>query len=210
MAKEASKPFKFVGGHLCLDFNNTVDWVGPDPCEGEYLSDYRRLVAWAGEAGVLAPGAMEPLLDQWTANPALGEAALGRARSARTTIHRVFWGIIAGGPPLQSELEQLNSLLREAPADLEYDSHHKCCVWSWSSQNRDLTNPIWPVIWSAAELLTAAELANVKACANDTCGWLFLDTSRKHNRKWCEMGVCGNRAKARRFYDRRKRRAQGS
>ena len=55
-------------------------------------------------------------------------------------------------------------------------------------------------------LLTSPELDLVRSCANDACGWLFIDTSRKHNRKWCEMGVCGNRAKARRFYERKKER----
>jgi predicted RNA-binding Zn ribbon-like protein len=28
---------------------------------------------------------------------------------------------------------------------------------------------------------------------------LFLDTSRNHTRRWCDMKVCGNRMKARRF-----------
>jgi len=61
-----------------------------------------------------------------------------------------------------------------------------------------------PVAWAASQLLVSPELQHVNACANERCGWMFVDTSRKHNRKWCEMGVCGNRAKARRFYQRRR------
>jgi predicted RNA-binding Zn ribbon-like protein len=42
----------------------------------------------------------------------------------------------------------------------------------------------------------------VRACGADTCRWLFLDTSRNHTRRWCDMKVCGNRMKARRFHER--------
>jgi predicted RNA-binding Zn ribbon-like protein len=44
----------------------------------------------------------------------------------------------------------------------------------------------------------------VRECSGDTCGWLFVDTSRNHSRRWCDMEDCGNRAKARRHYLRRK------
>ncbi len=43
----------------------------------------------------------------------------------------------------------------------------------------------------------------VRACGADTCRWLFLDTSKNHTRRWCNMKVCGNRMKARRFQARR-------
>jgi len=36
------------------------------------------------------------------------------------------------------------------------------------------------------------------------CAWLFLDTSRNHSRRFCSMDECGNRAKQRRHYQRRK------
>src|ERR671930_579256 len=60
-----------------------------------------------------------------------------------------------------------------------------------------------PVVWSAAELLTSGPLERVRECpGDDTCGWLFLDTSRNGSRRWCDMRTCGNRAKARRYYRR--------
>jgi len=45
----------------------------------------------------------------------------------------------------------------------------------------------------------------VRVCASDTCGWLFLDTSKNHTRRWCDMKSCGNRAKARKYYSQKKR-----
>jgi predicted RNA-binding Zn ribbon-like protein len=64
---------------------------------------------------------------------------------------------------------------------------------------------MWPVVHSAAELLTSPHLDRVRQCADDRgCGFLFFDTSRNGSRRWCSMESCGNRAKARRHYQRTK------
>jgi predicted RNA-binding Zn ribbon-like protein len=57
---------------------------------------------------------------------------------------------------------------------------------------------------AAADLLVSPERALVRECASGTCSWLFVDRSRTHQRRWCSMKTCGNRAKARRFYTRRR------
>src|SRR5207249_439631 len=56
-----------------------------------------------------------------------------------------------------------------------------------------------------ADLLASDHLKFVRACESKTCQWLFLDMSRNHRRRWCKMNLCGNRAKARRFYARQKK-----
>jgi predicted RNA-binding Zn ribbon-like protein len=45
----------------------------------------------------------------------------------------------------------------------------------------------------------------LKVCADPACRWAFYDRSKNHSRSWCNMAVCGNRAKAREF--RRRHRA---
>ena len=55
------------------------------------------------------------------------------------------------------------------------------------------------VIKSAIELLTSPDLDRLRICAADTCAWLFLDTTKNRTRRWCDMKVCGNREKMRRF-----------
>jgi predicted RNA-binding Zn ribbon-like protein len=42
----------------------------------------------------------------------------------------------------------------------------------------------------------------VKACARDSCRWLFYDTTRNHSRTWCTSTTCGSREKAKRYYRR--------
>jgi predicted RNA-binding Zn ribbon-like protein len=42
-------------------------------------------------------------------------------------------------------------------------------------------------------------MSMLRECGNPECRWLFLDTSKNHTRRWCDMKICGNRMKARRF-----------
>ena len=56
-----------------------------------------------------------------------------------------------------------------------------------------------PVVRAAVDLLTTDVLERVRVCADDSCAWLFVDTTRNRTRRWCDMKVCGNRNKVRRF-----------
>ena len=53
-------------------------------------------------------------------------------------------------------------------------------------------------------LLTSPEVAALHQCEDAACGWVYLDTSPRRNRRWCVAADCGNRNRARRFYARQK------
>lgn len=56
---------------------------------------------------------------------------------------------------------------------------------------------------AAAEFLVSNDQGLVGQRADDRgCGWLFLDTSKNHSRRWCDSGDCVNRARRRRFQER--------
>jgi predicted RNA-binding Zn ribbon-like protein len=55
---------------------------------------------------------------------------------------------------------------------------------------------------ATTELLTSGQLDRVRQCPG--CKWVFVDDSPKHNRVWCDMRICGNRAKVQRHYRRQK------
>jgi predicted RNA-binding Zn ribbon-like protein len=68
-----------------------------------------------------------------------------------------------------------------------------------------LRQVLWPVIRSAADLVTSPDISQIRECGAPDCNWLFLDRSRSGRRRWCDMSTCGNRAKARRYYSRHRR-----
>lgn len=58
------------------------------------------------------------------------------------------------------------------------------------------------VLAAVASAMADGSWERLKACRSDTCRWAFIDSARNHSRQWCDMKVCGNRAKARAFRDR--------
>jgi predicted RNA-binding Zn ribbon-like protein len=198
-------PFKWIGGALCLDFNNTVDWDQMQPTENERLTDVPRIVAWGVEAGLLSPGERRHWLREAVA-PARAERAVRAAHDARRIVHGLFYQLASGGRPETTALSDLNRYLAGLPPQVTGTAGSRGFGWRWPAKTNWMAPVLWPVLWSAGQLLTSPELARVKTCANQNCGWLFVDRSRKHNRRWCEMGICGNRAKVQRFYARQKAR----
>jgi predicted RNA-binding Zn ribbon-like protein len=56
-----------------------------------------------------------------------------------------------------------------------------------------------------ASFLSDADLSRLRRCDGAGCGWLFLDTTRNHSRRWCDSRDCGNRSRVRRYAERRSR-----
>jgi predicted RNA-binding Zn ribbon-like protein len=197
--------FDFSGGSLSLDFVNTV---GDRPRrEAEQLTWYGDLVTWGRQAGVLTPEEHTLLVDE--AGRRIGQArkAFDRAIELRETLYRLFSAVAAEDRPDREDIETLNDTLSLALRHARITSGDDRYEWHWAGPADALDRMLWPVAGAAAELLTSDELPLVRECASDTCSWLFLDRSRNRSRRWCDMSTCGNRAKARRHY-RRKRAAE--
>ncbi|MCZ3387352.1 MAG: CGNR zinc finger domain-containing protein, partial [Actinomycetia bacterium] len=109
-----------------------------------------------------------------------------------------------GGRVRQSDLAKLNHALGQSIGHRVLAAAERGGVREeWRSSDA-LTQVLWPVAIDAWDLLTEPELTLIRQCPLDAggCGWLFLDTSRAGNRRWCDMRMCGNRAKVRAHYSR--------
>lgn len=188
-------PLKFIGGHPALDFINTVGWPGQGY---DRLASYERLVTWAETAGLLPRNVCTALRAAGRQHPRRSAAELGRARATRALLERLF-AARAAGEPAASGLDELNALLESVAARRRLAPAARGKTrWTWHGAERDLDAPLWPVIWSAAELLASDEADQLRRCPGEGCGWMFLDRSRNGLRRWCEMQVCGTREKSRR------------
>ena len=195
--------FELSGGALCLDFVNTV---GDRPRrENEKLAVYADLLRWAGHAGILGEPERQALGRRADSRTDESRRALHHAIELREVIYRTFSALAAGDRPGPGELAALNAALLESLPHLRLESDEAGYGWTWSGARSRLDSPLWPVVRSAADLLTSPEAALVRECASETCSWLFVDRSRTHRRRWCDMKTCGNRAKARRHYERTKK-----
>ncbi len=90
-----------------------------------------------------------------------------------------------------------------AEAARERESSESPGKWAWQDPHLDLTTPRDRIVRATLDLVTRPELRLLHQCADKMCGWVYLDTSPRHNRRWCSATGCGNRNRARRFYERR-------
>jgi predicted RNA-binding Zn ribbon-like protein len=203
---ENQPAFDLSGGALCLDFANTI---GDRPhCHEEKLGGFTELLRWSAEAGIVDDDQRDRLAREAARHPRVAGAFFRRAIELRERLYRIFSTLAAGERPGAADLDGLNRDLAAALRHLRVEPAGDGFAWSWASPGGGFDWLLWPVARAAGELLTSAEVELVRECASDRCSWLFVDRSRTHRRRWCDMKVCGNRAKARRHYQRTKRSAE--
>ena len=196
-------PFKTVGGWLCLDFVDSVNW-DTETREAERFFGYADLVRWGLFAKTLTDREVEKLLWEAERHPEEAAVVYNQALDLRATLHRIFSAIASGALPAETDLAALNAALSNVLANSCLIPTEDGFAWVWGGDQDTLGRVLWSIVRSAADLLTSDKLDRVGKCAGDSCGWLFLDTSRNRSRRWCEMEHCGNRAKARRHYGRKR------
>lgn len=203
--KQPAEGFDWLA--LCLRFANTADWhASPRPKES--LAHYQDLVVWGVRGSLLSRHEAARLMGRASVQPRRAREALARAVTVREVIYRIMRGRAHSEAPAGRDLAALNralaGALRRSRIAARASSDTGRFAWEIAGRIDDFDRVLWPVLKSAADLLTSTELHRVKQCADDRgCGWLFLDRSKNLSRRWCSMKGCGNRAKVLHYYRRR-------
>jgi predicted RNA-binding Zn ribbon-like protein len=196
-------PFELTGGNLSLDFVNTLD-LRPSEKRRELLRTYRDVCSWARQALVITQEQEKALKKKAARRPLEAESARRKMVAARECLFRILLSMIERKRIPQDDLERWNRLVRRAAARFELVQGEDGLFFR-TLDDPDFESPLWAVVQAGVRLLTGPEVPRLRRCAAPECDWLFLDRSKRGNRRWCDMKICGNRAKARRFYSRRKR-----
>jgi len=196
--------FDLDAGVVCLDFVNTLI-----SSAGDHITSFADLVSFARQSHVLTPVESDRLQRQGARHPDQASQTLEHAKRLRNALFEVFRRVAADEEPRAADLAVLNEHLGRAMAHACLEQRGGALVWSWCGD--DLDRAVWPIVRSAADLLTSdTDRAAVRECGASDCLWLFLDSSKNRSRQWCSMQICGNREKARRHYQRLKARRAGS
>jgi predicted RNA-binding Zn ribbon-like protein len=204
IARRRPPRFELIAGALCLDFINTLDdRYSKQP--KELLQSYPDLARFGEDAGILSDLQVDRLFARSVQFPEEAQSSLMHAIRLREAMYEVFWARLQKKPVPEMALMVLNGYVQAAAQHMKIVLVHGRFEWQFDSSTSDFDAPLWPIARSAAELLASDQLRFVRACASKTCEWLFLDESKNHRRRWCDMTKCGNRAKVRRFYTRKKK-----
>jgi predicted RNA-binding Zn ribbon-like protein len=192
------KPFELIAGHPTLDFVNTLDYRFRDIPTHENLYSYDDLLRFLTDSGLLSESKSRKLR-RHESTPAERAEILAQAIALRETLATIGYSLLDRREIPNGALESFDIFYKQASIHRHLIASESKLEWKWSGLTRNVDSPLWLLAQSAADLLLSDQVTHLRGCASETCRWLFLDTSKNHTRRWCEMKTCGNRMKARRF-----------
>lgn len=194
----------FEDYRVCVDFSNTAEWRGREKPE-ELVPTFGHLAEWALKRELLHHDAYHAVLEWAAANPSEAERTYSALIRTREALYRVLHAVATSRRPDGKHLEVVNAAHARVLPRLILSNDAEGFGWEWTGEQHDLEQILAPVMISASALLTSGPVHLLKVCADNTgCAWLFLDMTKNHSRRWCDMKGCGNRAKLRRFNQRKR------
>jgi predicted RNA-binding Zn ribbon-like protein len=189
-------------GHPALEFTNTVNnHASENP--GETLFNYDDLLSWTKKVGLLSEKQVQRLTRRAANRPTEATETFAKSVELREALYRVFVTQTKGKPPVDEDLGILNSILANLTNGAQLVHNAGRFEWQWKFEEDRLEAPLAILALSAVDLMTSENYQWLGQCADeDGCGWLFVDTSKNHSRRWCDINDCGNRAKQRRYQKR--------
>lgn len=189
---------RFSGGVLALDLANTVIFRETRERSQDRLADPAEMPRFATAAANFRRGEWGNV--QFSSPTSSGEITV--LIDVREAINELFRTAVRGGgfrpKPLSVFLRLGSELFGDEPSGQNLALPRPC------EQRREL--PLASAAFlSGVRLFEPARLERIKICPN--CHWLYFDESRNRSRRWCDMRVCGNRAKAQRHYNRNSKQA---
>ena len=197
--------FDLSGGHLALDFVNSISRRDSPEKTVEHLNTPRDLISFARQTGLLSSSQAEALERNAESRSRAATQTLRNAIALREAAFRTLLSIAHKKAVAAEDVEPIDKAAIEALRHRHIVHADGGYEWRWND-DATLGRILWPIAQSAAELLTSPELKKVRECEARDCYWLFLDNSRNRTRRWCSMDACGNREKARRHYHRQRER----
>jgi predicted RNA-binding Zn ribbon-like protein len=195
--KAAAPPAESVDAARVLAFVNTLSGR-PTELPVERLVSYDALVEWAREQQLVSAAAAERLIAESRRHPHQAYAVLARAREFREALNALAEAMEKKRQPAATVLDTISHYLAGAYANGRLVPHDGTLQWVASADDA-LERILWEIGRATGRLVLSPRLSNIRACAASDCGWWFVDDTKNHSRRWCDMKLCGNRDKVRRF-----------
>jgi predicted RNA-binding Zn ribbon-like protein len=189
--------FELVGGQPALDLVNTLDWRFRESGPEELLASYEDVVRFAEQAEMLTAKQARQL--RRIADSVEAHRALEQARDLREAVADLIYAGLDGRDASSASMRTMEKFLQTARGQAKLVRDGTRLRWDWAGGETKPEFPVWLLTRAASRLLLSEDVDRVRACHSPDCRWLFLDTSKNHTRRWCDMKICGNRMKARRF-----------
>ena len=194
-----NQPAFFIADARGLDFLNSV--ATPVDAPVDWIRDGAGFIDWLRQAELVAADELEEIVAR--AAPGELDRVADQARDLREWF-RIFVrdhkGTSPAGADALQQLAPLNRLLERDEAYgqvvVESDAHgHGQLAFATERRWRSPESLLIPIGEEIARVIVAKDFSQIKACEGQHCSLLFIDRTRARARRWCSMGLCGNRAK---------------
>jgi predicted RNA-binding Zn ribbon-like protein len=208
-----SAAFQLIGGHPVLDLVNTLDNRFVETRRVELLPTYADVLRFARQSQILSGRQIAHL--GASARGSTPMRVLRGVLELREAMAELLYAGNVGARLRRDALELIEHHVIHADAHRELVAHRtrraspSGASFAWAFPENRLELPLWVLSKSAEALLTTEDCSKIRACQRENCQWLFLDSSKNHSRRWCDMKICGNRAKAQRFHAKHSRGSRG-
>lgn len=180
--------FHIVANNLALDFINSV--MFDLTCEN--------LLGWAIVVNLIEVDKARKLLQKWEEYQ-LTEVSEFRQNLRETVIN------LANGRTMKSfEIDSINKILKQTGSYPKLQQTPEGFVKRFEIDLSEPRKILVPIAESIVDLICYGNLSYLRKCESETCILYFYDTTKNHKRRWCSMAICGNRAKAAKFYQKKK------
>jgi len=187
----------FIGGDAALDFVNTV--LGRDQAPRDWLDCYPSMLKWAGLAHLLPEKLLRSLAKKAQKEPAKAKAALARAKLLREALFALVTALVSDTKPSKDALSLLHQHWIVGARAHELCVVDGRVVEELRNDAADFDLIASMVAYRMIQHVLRCPIDRLRICRGPNCAWLFIDSSKAGRRCWCDMAVCGNTAKSKRF-----------
>jgi len=191
-----------VAGNSALDLVNTVSGWNHDA--EDWIPDVATFLDWARMGGLLDAQEKIEAVRYAEGRPATVERVLAAIKELRFALWGLMESLEHRKAPRSCHLEVINEWMHRISLSERIIVRFNKVGFAISPDISVLELPGIRVTSAALSLLKSPSLASIKTCPGSDCGWKFVDQSRNGSRRWCDMAVCGNIAKARQYRVRNK------
>lgn len=180
---------------LWLDFVNT-DAAAQLP-GGDLLRDFEALLTWLQQEQAVDEERAAGIRRRAVLQPAAAAATLVDARRVRAALRTLAERGESSERVRDDAVVEINRVLGRSAGTRRLDPDPAGgYARSFVPTGDAFAGLMIPIVESAADTLISDELPRVRRCADPRCHRVFLDGTKNGLRRWCDMGTCGNRAKA--------------
>jgi predicted RNA-binding Zn ribbon-like protein len=189
-----------IGGRISLDFCNTIHRKTQPP--HDFLAEQGAgwFVQWCADIALITPAEQTQWAALLTEQDALAQEFVHATLDLREALYLLLLARMASAV-LPMTIHTLNRWAVYGATQRQLSAHASEPVWEWLP-NPDPHQILGRLALAAVETLLHEDFTRVRQCTG--CGWLFYDASKGNQRAWCDMRFCGNRAKNKRFQQRKK------